>query len=296
MAIRSEIRQSTHKSGPCWVFFTDLDGTLLDHETYGWERAKPAIAVLRDRRFPLVMVSSKSRAELQFIGRELRVKDPFIAENGGVIYFPSDYFPFAVPGAKPATSGWRKVELGVAYGRLVKELALCAHRARVQVRGYAQMSVREVSETTGLSLSEARRAKAREYDEPFLILKGDARAWSRLQTQIRLRGLRMTRGGRFFHILGPSDKGLAVRRVAHWFRHKSVRKVSTAGFGDSPNDISMLRAVDVPILVARPGGRYDAETLAAVRGLRRAGGVGPAGWNKAVSKLLREASQKQGHP
>jgi mannosyl-3-phosphoglycerate phosphatase len=60
------------------------------------------------------------------------------------------------------------------------------------------------------------------------------------------------------------------------------------GLGDSPNDIALLRGVDVPILVARPGGRYDLETRAAVTRARRAGGVGSVGWNRAVLKLLGE--------
>jgi mannosyl-3-phosphoglycerate phosphatase len=293
MARSSGVRHIARKPRPCWVFFTDLDGTLLDNNTYSWNAAQPALALLKQQKLPLVMVSSKSQAELRVILRRLALHEPIIAENGSAIYFPSNYFPFPVPDARPAPSGWLKVELGVPYSRLVRELAACARRVRVPVRGYAQMSVQEVCDATGLSPSEARRAMAREYDEPFLILDCSAGAWSRLRTAIRQRGLSTTRGGRFFHILGRTSKGSAVRLLVRWFRRKFKGKVSTVGFGDSPNDISMLRAVDVPILVARSGGRYDVETLAAVRGLRRAGGVGPDGWNKAALKLLREGSQEQ---
>jgi mannosyl-3-phosphoglycerate phosphatase len=296
MARRSGIRHIASKPRPSWVFFTDLDGTLLDHDTYSWSAAQPALTQLKRQKHPLVMVSSKSQAELRVILRRLHLREPVIAENGGAIYFPSNYFPFPVPDARPAMSGWLKVGLGVPYGRLVKELKSCARQARVTVRGYAQMSIREVSDATGLSPSEAKRAMAREYDEPFLILDGDAGAWARLRTAIRQRGLTTTRGGRFFHILGRTSKGAAIRLLVRWFRRKSKGKVSTVGFGDSPNDISMLRAVDVPILVARPSGRYDAETLAAVRGLTRAGGVGPVGWNKAALKFLRKVSPHQDCP
>ena len=43
---------------------TDLDGTLLDHDTYDWEPARPAIEELKQRAFPLVLNSSKTIAEL----------------------------------------------------------------------------------------------------------------------------------------------------------------------------------------------------------------------------------------
>ena len=47
-----------------WVFFTDLDGTLLDHATYKWTRARRALTTLRRRGIPLVIVTSKTRAEV----------------------------------------------------------------------------------------------------------------------------------------------------------------------------------------------------------------------------------------
>jgi mannosyl-3-phosphoglycerate phosphatase len=291
MARRPEVSHIARKPRSCWVFFTDVDGTLLDNDTYSWKAAQPALTQLKQQKLSLVMVSSKSQAELRVILRRLHLREPFIAENGGGIYFPSNYFPFPVPNARPTMPGWLKVGLGVPYGRLVRELAACARRSRVRVRGYAQMSIREVCDATGLSPSDAQRAMVREYDEPFLILDGGARDWPRLRTAIRQGGLSATRGGRFFHILGRTSKGCAVRLLVRWLRRKSGGKISTVGFGDSPNDISMLRAVDVPILVSRPGGHYDVETMAAVRGIRRAGGVGPDGWNKAALKLLREASR-----
>jgi mannosyl-3-phosphoglycerate phosphatase len=149
------------------------------------------------------------------------------------------------------------------------------------------MTAREVAEATGLGLREARRALEREFDEPFALLDGGARGWIRLRREIRRQGLRATRGSRFFHILGANDKGVAVRRLSGWFRRAMGAGVRTVGLGDSPNDLGLLRAVDMPILVARPGRRYDAETFAAVPGVRRAGGIGPEGWDRAVRNLLR---------
>jgi len=261
---------------------------LLDHATYRWEPAAPALAELERANLPLVIVTSKSRPEVLSLLRELKRREPFVVENGGAVYLPADYFSIEITGAISAGRGWQKVELGTPYSHLVKELRSSAHRTGVRVRGFAQMSLQEVAKLTGLPLSSARRARQREYDEPFLILDAHADSWPRLRREIRRRGLHATRGSRFFHILGANDKGAAVRLLARWFRQERRRNLLTVGLGDSPNDIPLLQAVDLPILVACPGGRYDAETMAAVPGVRRARGVGPLGFNRAVLELLRE--------
>ena len=281
-------RRSTRKL----VFFTDLDGTLLHHRTYAWTAARQALRALARRRRPLVIVTSKTHAEGLPLLRELDRREPFVVENGGAVYLPVRYFPFRIDDAEPADRGWQRVTLGTPYQRLVAALATAARRARVQVRGFNQMSVREVAERTGLKLVAARRARRREFDEAFVILDGGGRAWPRLRAEIRRLGLRATRGSRFFHIMGANDKGIAVRRLAAWFRRAEGGSVRTVGLGDSPNDIPMLRAVDFPVLVARPGGRYDPETSAAVPTARRAGGIGPEGWNRAVLRLLLPRSTK----
>lgn len=270
------------------VFFTDLDGTLLDHTSYRWTAARRALDMLARWQVPLVIVTSKTRAEVLPVLRSLGRREPFVVENGGAIFLPARYLPFRVEAAEPAGGGWRQVALGTPRKRLVTALAAAARRARVRVRGFEQMDAREVTKLTDLGLIEAHRALQREYDEPFVILDNDARAWPRLGAEIRRQGLKATRGSRFFHILGANDKGAAVRRLIAWFRRANGPRVRTVGLGDSPSDIALLRAVDVPILVAGPGECYDLATLAAVPRLRRALGAGPVGWNRAVLGLLKE--------
>jgi HAD superfamily hydrolase (TIGR01484 family) len=48
------------------VVFTDLDGTLLDHHTYEWTAARPALQRLTQTGTPCVFVTSKTRAEVEF--------------------------------------------------------------------------------------------------------------------------------------------------------------------------------------------------------------------------------------
>jgi mannosyl-3-phosphoglycerate phosphatase len=268
------------------VVFTDLDGTLLDGATYQWKAAEAALDLLKRRQIPLVIATSKTCAEVWPLLRALGRREPFVVENGGAIFSPTRYFPFRIEDSTQARRGWNEVVLGAPRRRLVAALARAAHRARVRVRGFNQMSALEVSRLTGLPPTDARHALRRAYDEPFVILDQQPNAWPRLRAEIRRLGLDATRGSRLFHVSGRSDKGAAVSRIIGWFRRMTGSDVASAGLGDSANDIPLLRAVDRPVLVARPTGRYDAETLAAVPHLERARGIGPAGWNRAVLGLF----------
>lgn len=54
---------------PPMVVFSDLDGALLDHETYEFDAARPALDRLRRDGVPLVLCTSKTRAEVEPIER-----------------------------------------------------------------------------------------------------------------------------------------------------------------------------------------------------------------------------------
>ena len=72
--------------------FSDLDGTLLDHDTYGYEPARPALDLISSKKIPLILCSSKTRAEMTGIRQQLKLEDPFIVENGGAVYIPRKTF------------------------------------------------------------------------------------------------------------------------------------------------------------------------------------------------------------
>jgi predicted mannosyl-3-phosphoglycerate phosphatase (HAD superfamily) len=93
--------------------------------------------------------------------------------------------------------------------------------------------------------------------------------------------------------MGDHDKGRAVRILLQRYARErgphGPRRgdpVCSAGIGDGLNDLPMLRSVDRPFLVRRPGGRFDDD--ADFPGLARTRGEGPAGWNEAVMALLDE--------
>jgi mannosyl-3-phosphoglycerate phosphatase len=257
------------------IVFTDLDGTLLDAETYRFDAALPALALLKERGVPLVLCSSKTRSEIEAYRERLGNDHPFIAENGGGIFIPDAYFPFPVGGEWKGL--YKLILLGSSYGTVRAAFRKLRDELGVNATGFGDLSVDEVAALTGLSPDEARRAKERDCDEPFFFDEAERRA-ARFLKAIEKRGLRWTQG-RFHHIMGDNDKGKAVAILKRFYqRHE--REVVTVGIGDSLNDLPMLRETDHPFLVRKQDGSYDRRV--ALPGLVRTDGIGPQGWNAAV--------------
>ena len=258
---------------------SDLDGTLLDHDTYAFDAARPALDRLEHDGIPLVLCSSKTRAEIEPLRAELRNDHPFVSENGGALFVPAGYFPFDIDGAE-RRGRYDVLRLGDAHRDLVRALAAASHASGVRVRGFTTMTDAEVASATGLTMDQARLAREREFDEPFEVL--DPAGLPLLGAEIERQGKRWTEGGRFHHIVGRSDKAVAVRRLASLYR-RALGVVRTVGLGDAPNDAGFLAEVDVPIII--PSGR-SAELHALVPHARLATHRGPVGWNEAVLAAL----------
>ena len=264
------------------VIFTDLDGTLLDLETYSYDRALPSIERLRGQEVPVIFCSAKTRAEQEVYRKELQINDPFIVENGGAVFVSQGYFPFDFEYHK-AKDGYQVIELGIPYHRIREILARIREDTGLNFRGFGDMSAEEVESLTSLDLEAAQRAKAREYDET-LNLEGTPDEINRVLNAIKKTGLNYTSGGRYYDITGPNDKGKATRILIDLFRSK-LGQIKTIAIGDSPNDLPMLSAVDIPILVQKPGGIWQEIDIPH---LHRVEGIGPEGWARAVEEIIEQ--------
>lgn len=261
------------------VIFTDLDGSLLDHEGYSCESALPALALVRARSIPLVFVTSKTRTEIERLQAELDIREPFVAENGGGIFFPAGYRGFRIPGAIERGTH-ALILLGKPYAEIRRFVE--SRKSRFAIRGAGDLSLEELVNLTGLAPEQASLAKQREFSEPFLLADGDQ--LTALREEAVAEGLKITRGGRFHHLIGVGqDKGAAVRRVTEIFRANTAGELLTVGIGDRPNDIPMLSFVDIPVLMPHPDGRYEDLVLP---NLLRAPQPGSHGWNEAVKGIL----------
>jgi mannosyl-3-phosphoglycerate phosphatase len=268
------------KEQPFLLVFTDLDGTLLDHDSYSFEPALPALAALKEKNIPLIICTSKTRAEIEIIRQRLHNRHPFVSENGGAIFIPKGYFSQTFRYTRE-DSDYRIIEYGTSYSRIREVFKKMEGHSSGKLRGFGDFSIEEVAELCDFSQDQARLAKMREYDEPFILR--DIDALDKIQRIAENANLRITRGGRFHHLIGENDKGKAVLRLKEIY-DKTFKRIKKIALGDSQNDLPMLETVDYPVLVQKPDGNYDPSIK--LDNLILAPGIGPYGWNAAVLHLL----------
>ncbi len=272
-----------------FVIFTDLDGTLMDHDTYEFQEAETALEVLRGQSIPVIICSSKTRAEIEVCRRRMGLKAPFIVENGAAIFIPRDMLNLRGE-SFVARGGYDILELGAPYAVLRNTWETIKSAERFRMRGFSEMTVEEIGELTGLSIEEARLAAMREYSEPF-VFSDTAERLQRFERLVEQKGLRMTKGGRFYHLLGQNDKGKAVQLLKKLYAQTYPRtKLWAVGLGDSANDIPMLKQVDMPVVIRKKTGQW--EDLQGIGPVVQSAKPGPKGWAEEVLRIVLQAPQQ----
>jgi len=265
------------------AIFTDLDGTLLDHDDYRWDAARPAIERIRSLSIPLIAVSSKTLAELDHIQMNYGLFDGLIGENGGVISLDGEV---EQPGPSSQTIDSARDAIIAAVN--------------VPLGSFRTDPPEMIATETGLTLDDAIRAGQRHCSDPLI--------WQPSEQDIDIAAdiasqfsLKLVKGGRFHTLCGPSNKGAAMKRMLERLvvsgrlgdsdvdgdgdTHATKTAITTIALGDSANDIPMLAAADIAVQIPPKRG-IRSEPLLTHSDLRIAPYPGPEGWNAALQSIL----------
>ncbi|MCO6186418.1 mannosyl-3-phosphoglycerate phosphatase [Rhizobium sp. L1K21] len=251
------------------LVFTDLDGTLLDHETYSYAAAEPALKRLKESGIPLILASSKTEAEMRPLAQELALETPMIVENGA-----------GVAGLEDSTSGQP------CYEDIRALLDKIPPSIRGHFQGFGDWGAEKISARTGLPLASAERAGTRRFSEPG-VWDGTDADFEIFETLLEESGFHAVRGGRFTTIMPQTSKGEAMAQIAALYMSPSGDTPTIIALGDGENDIAMLEAADYGIVIANPAhaplpplkGERDGKIL-------RSELTGAAGWNKMLNELV----------
>ena len=243
-----------------YIIFSDLDGTLLDHKTYTFEPASEALSVLKLRKIPLILSSSKTKDEIEKIRSKLILKDPFIFENGSGVFYNNQVVSFGV-------------NLTEIHDKIIPL------QKTFNFNCYSLLPIEQAVQHTGLAEEEAKLSQQRQFSEPIIWLDDEERKIEFIQIIHQL-GLHASQGGRFLTISSHHDKAKALKWIKNSLENDYQTKFISIALGDGENDISMINACDIKILIKNNNEH-----------LQRSDWVlsemsGPSGWNQEIMKVL----------
>lgn len=264
--------------------FSDLDGSLLDHDTYSFHAAKTALETLRANNIPLVLVSSKTRAEIEGIRVALGNDQPFIVENGACVFVPKNVCGEQPPGTDEKDGYWvyessapREHWLG-----LIDEVGT---EFIGEFQTFFAAGTSGIREMTGLSEVESAAANQRDYSEPVAWLGSDANK-QKFVLALEAAGASVQQGGRFLSVSGDCDKGRALiwlrQQFVSWYQADAVVDIA---IGDSGNDVAMLEVAGTALLIRSP--KHPFPSLDRTEAVMRSEAFGPAGWAEGVMNWLK---------
>jgi mannosyl-3-phosphoglycerate phosphatase len=270
---------------PKTVVFTDLDGTLLNHDDYDYQAAMPAMNKLKRLHIPLILVSSKTIDEIELIRKELNIDHPFVSENGSIVVVPIEFRALLRDYQGEIIENRQNLFCNMGRSRDEVLSVLDDLRDRYRFRGFSQMKDEEIAGLTGLSLEKAAYANHRLASEP-IVWRGGHEDLIAFCEEINRSKLRVVSGGRFHHITGNTDKAKAVSVLDSVYRRYYGAEIHSIVLGDSENDLEMLKTASTAVVIPKVDGTHL--NLENKEHVVYAVSPGSSGWGNAMEMLLKD--------
>lgn len=265
-----------------YLIFTDLDATLLDHDTYSWDPAVPALSALKVRACPVILNSSKTLREMVSLAAEIQTEAPLVCENGALVAIPKDSPLLPSSPADDLMHGYHIFYLGKSRAETLSVInSLRSENPSYEYLGYQDWTVEQVAAHTGLPLHKAEQSKDRLGTEP-IHWHGTEDDLKAFQEELSAHDLTAVLGGRFIHVAGRFNKATGVKWLLSRYQ-ETFPKITwkTVALGDSPNDTMMLNAAEIAITIPNHT-RLDPTAPQVIHATEH----GPTGWNTEILSLI----------
>ena len=266
-----------------WLVFTDMDGSLLDHFSYQFDEANESLTTLSTLKIPVIPNTSKTQAELEQIREDLDNHHPFIIENGAAVFIPKGYFIEQPIDTTEKGDYWVKsfVKPRENWQQLISKI-----RSRYEGKfiTFAEAGLDDIVAMTGLNSDQASKAAQRQYSEP-ISWQGNCMDKNEFIKDLEKMGTNILEGGRFLHVSGKCDKGIALSWLKNIYQNQvPEQEVTTLALGDSGNDIAMLETADHAVLIRSPV--HELPIIQRNTGLFVTNSTGPKGWSEGISNFI----------
>jgi mannosyl-3-phosphoglycerate phosphatase family protein len=269
---------------PRIVVVTDIEGSLLEPGTRSRPEERAALELLAARGIPLVINSSRTRAEIERLRQSLQLRTPFLSENGSALFLPHGVLGFTPERARPTVGGF-VLEFGKRYHDVVDVLRTTCRELSIEIVCFAELSIEAVAQELGVKIVEAQLAKLREYTELFRIADERESVRSRLFKALRRRGLRCCRLGSHHLVTATCDRAESLQALKTIWK-QAWGEPFVIGFGDSEDDVAWLKHADVAVLVQSPRTGGSARVLAKLPTAHVTKRFSRQGWSDAIFEFV----------
>ena len=221
------------------LIFTDLDGSLLDKETFKFDVIKDYFKELVRNGIIIIPNSSKTEAELLDFNEQNNLDLSFITENGSSIH------------------GLNKIHHNlpdkIIISRTIDEIRNIYEENisldfENKITHILELEREKQQEILGLPLDKIKLAIKRDHSLPIKF-NGTEIEKNEFTKILKNSGLTIQTGGRIMNVCDNVDKSKAVSKVLQLIRKQLDDEIITIGVGDNENDIEMIKQTDYPCLV-----------------------------------------------
>ena len=261
------------------IIFTDLDGSLLDRETFRFDSIKNYILKLLKKEIFIVPNSSKTKKEILLFNNELKKNLPIICENGSAIYGLNNLnknLPDNIILSRD------KDEIYKVFKKNIPK------KLQLKCKFIHNMSEKKQFDIMGLKGKALNLSLTREYSIPFIFNDNKIQKKKFIKL-VSLLGLSIHEGGRVLNLCDKVSKALAMKKLVKIYKKIDSKKLITIGVGDNYNDLDMLKFSNFPCLVFNDKFKKDKINI---KGCLVSTKSSPEGWEEIVKLALDKANIK----
>ncbi len=257
------------------IIFTDLDGSLLDKDTFKFNIIENYFRELILKNIIIIPNSSKTEAELLDFNKQYNLNLSFIAENGSCIYGLNLINP--------------NLPKEILISRTVDKIyeiynSNVPNNLKNKITFILKLNSKKQEEIFGLPLNKLKLAIKRKFTIPIKFNGSQIEKYELIEILNNV-GLTLQTGGRIINICDNINKSKAMSKTIELISKEIDDKIVTIGVGDNQNDIEMLKLSDHPCLVRNDNFN---SALINIDNLIKSTEPSPMGWADVIKTAIQK--------
>jgi len=257
------------------IIFTDLDGSLLDKDTFEFHEIEDYFRELISKGIKIIPNSSKTEAELLEFNEQNNLDLSFIAENGSSIHRLNKIH--------------QNLPDKIIISRTIDEIRNIYEENisldfENKITHILELEREKQQKILGLPLDKIKLAIKRNHSIPIKF-NGTESEKNEFTKILKNSGLTIQTGGRIMNVCDNVNKSIAMSKALQLIRKQLDDEVITIGVGDNENDIEMIEQTDYPCLVKNDN--FDS-SLINIDNLIKSSEPSPLGWADVIKTAIQK--------